>query len=100
MVFFNFVWVRSCLDHLGEHSGMDEATLEDLALPSLFGGGTAPLSPFQRSLASSRSLPPLLGLFKASCDQGDIPPWNPQTSFLRNDVYLRGNPTESGPRTV
>ncbi len=69
---------------------MDEATSEDLAFLSLLGGGTAPLSLFQRLLDSSCSLPPLLGLHKASCDQGDIPPWNPQTSFLRNDVDLEG----------
>ena len=80
---------------------MDEATSEDLDFPNLFGGGTAALSPFQRSPRFTHgSLPPLLGLHNSSCDQGGIPPWNPQTSFRRNDVYLRGNPTESGPRTV
>jgi len=41
---------------------MAEATSEDLALPNLFGGGTASLSPFQRSPRSAYgSLPPLLG---------------------------------------
>ena len=100
-VLFHFVWARRYLDNLEEYSGMDEAILEYLALPNLFGGGTAPLSPFQRSPRSAYgSLPPLLGLHEAACDQGGTPPWIPQTSSLRNDVYLRGNPTESGPRTV
>jgi hypothetical protein len=69
---------------------MDVATSEDLAFPTLFGGGTAPLSPFQRSLASSRSLPPLLGLLKASCDQGGIPPWNPQHRFSVTMFFFEG----------
>ncbi len=100
-ILFHIVWLRLNLYKIEEHSGMDEVTSEDLALPSLFGGGTASLSPFQRSPRSAYgSLPPLLGLIYSSCDQGNISPWIPQTSFLRNDVYLRGNPTESGPRTV
>jgi len=95
------MWVRLNFGHSEKHSGMNEATSEDLALLTLFEGGTASLSPFQRSPRSAYgSLPPLLGLHEASCDQGGIPPWNPQTSFLRNDVYPRGNPAESGPRTV
>jgi hypothetical protein len=62
---------------------MDEATSEDLAFPSLLGGGTAALSPFQRSPRSAYgSLPPLLGLHKASCDQGDISPWIPPQHFF------------------
>ena len=56
------MWVRLNLDNIEEHSGMAEATSEDLALPNLFGGGTASLSPFQRSPRSAYgSLPPLLG---------------------------------------
>ena len=57
---------------------MVEATIEDLALPNLLGGGTAPLSPFQRSPSPSHgSLPPLLGRHKASCDQGGHTPLDP-----------------------
>jgi hypothetical protein len=33
-VLFHFVWIRLYLDNLGEYSGMDEATSEDLAFPS------------------------------------------------------------------
>jgi len=33
-VLFHFVWVIRKLDNFEEHSGMDEATSEDLALPS------------------------------------------------------------------
>jgi hypothetical protein len=54
LILFHFVWVRFNSDNSEEYSGIDEATLEDLAFPSLFEGGTAPLSPFQRSLANSR----------------------------------------------
>jgi len=57
---------------------MDEATFSGLALPSLLGGGTAPLSPFQRSPSPSHgSLPPLLGRNEASCDQGGDTPLDP-----------------------
>jgi hypothetical protein len=58
--------------------GMVAATISGLALPSLLGGGTAPLSPFQRSPSPSHgSLPPLLGPHKASCDQGGHTPLDP-----------------------
>jgi len=58
--------------------GMVEATIEDSAFPHLLGGGTASLSPFQRSPSPSHgSLPPLLGLYKASCDQGGHTPLDP-----------------------
>jgi hypothetical protein len=100
---FHFVGIRINIDNSEEYSGMDEATSEDLAFLSLFGGGTASLSPFQRSPRSAYgSLPPLLGQDHNSCPatKGTYPLGIPQTSFLRNDVYLRGNPTESGPRTV
>ena len=81
--------------------GMVKATIEDLALPHLLGGGTAPLSPFQRSpFPSHGSLPPLLGPYKASCDQGGHTPLDPPTSFLRNDVALRRNLTKSGGEDV
>ncbi len=57
---------------------MAEATIEDLALQILLGGGTAPLSPFQRSPSASHGvLPPLLGRHKASCDQGWHTPLEP-----------------------
>ena len=80
---------------------MVEATIEDLALPNLLGGGTAPLSPFQRSPSPSHgSLPPLLGPHKASCDQGGHTPLEPPTSFLRNDAVLRRNLTKSGGEDV
>ena len=80
---------------------MDEATFSGLALPSLLGGGTAPLSPFQRSPSPSHgSLPPLLGPIKRPATKKGIPPWIPPTSFLRNDVVLGGNPTKSGAEYV
>jgi hypothetical protein len=58
---------------------MVEATIEDLAITTLFGGGTASLSPFQRSpfgftASPSRASP---------CDQRGIPPWNPQQRFSK-----------------
>ena len=60
--------VRLNLDNSEEYSGMDEATSEDLAFPSLLGGGTASLSPFRRSPRSAYgSLPPLLGQDLHSC---------------------------------
>jgi hypothetical protein len=58
--------------------GMEEATFSGLALLSLLGGGTAPLSPFQRSPSPSHgSLPPLIGPQKESCDQGGHTPLDP-----------------------
>ena len=45
-------------------------------------------SPFQRSLAFSSSLPPLLGL--SSCDPGGIHPWIPPT--IVPIVNLEGEP--------
>ncbi|UCE21159.1 MAG: hypothetical protein JSV46_02690, partial [Candidatus Aminicenantes bacterium] len=60
--------IRLNLENFEEHSGIDEATSEDLAFPTLFGGGTASLSPFQRSPRSAYgSLPPLLGQDLNSC---------------------------------
>jgi hypothetical protein len=57
---------------------MAEVTISGLALPSLLGGGTASLSPFQRSPSPFHgSLPPLLGRHKASCDQGGHTPLDP-----------------------
>jgi hypothetical protein len=58
---------------------MVEATIEDLAITTLFGGGTASLSPFQRSPSGFTASPS-----RASpCDQRGIPPWNPQQRFSR-----------------
>ncbi len=68
MTFFNLVCIRCNSDKLEVHSGMDEATSEDLAFPTLFGGGIASLSPFQRSPRYAYgSLPPLLGQDHNSC---------------------------------
>jgi hypothetical protein len=69
---------------LEEYSGMDETTSEDLAFPSLFEGGTAPLSPFQRSPRSAYgSLPPLLGQSLNSCPatKGTYPLGSPKHRF-------------------
>jgi len=81
--------------------GMVEATISGSAFPNLLGGGTALLSPFQRSPSPSHgSLPPLLGPREASFDQGGHTPLDPPTSFLRNDAALRRNLTESGGEDV
>ena len=64
-----------------KYTGMAGATLKIQPYSNLLGGGTAPLSPFQPSLASSRSLPLLLMLTLSSCDQGITPPWIPQHRF-------------------
>jgi hypothetical protein len=58
---------------------MGEATIEDLAITTLFGGGTA-----------SGSLPPLLGLRPAT--KGAYPLGTPD-SVSPNVVVLRGNLT-------
>jgi hypothetical protein len=92
-IIFHFVWIIFNLDNLEKYSGMDEATSEDLAFTSLLGGGTASLSPFQRSPSfANGSLPPLLGQDLNSCPatKGAYPLAIPQTSFLRNDVFLEG----------
>ncbi len=76
---------------------MGEASISGLALPHLLGGGTAPLSPFQRSpFPSHGSLPPLLGPHMHPATKEGIPPWIPPASFLRNDAVLGGNLTEPG----
>ena len=36
------------------------------------------------------SLPPLLGLLKASCDQGDTLPWIPQQRFSATLLFFEG----------
>jgi hypothetical protein len=72
---------------------MDEATSEDLASPSLFGGGTAPLSPFQRSPRSAYgSLPPLLGQGLNSCPatKGAYPLGFPQHRFSATMFSFEG----------
>ena len=58
---------------------MVEATFEDLAITTLFGRGTASLSPFQRSPSGFTASPSRASL----CDQRGIPPWNPQQRFSR-----------------
>jgi hypothetical protein len=72
---------------------MDEATSEDLAFPSLFGGRTAPLSPFQRSPRSAYgSLPPLLGQGLNSCPaaKGAYPLGTPQHRFSATMFSFEG----------
>ena len=72
---------------------MDEATSEDLALPSLLGGGTAPLSPFQRSPRSAYgSLPPLLGQDLNSCPatKGTYPLGTPKHRFSATMFTFEG----------
>jgi len=72
---------------------MDEATSEDLALPSLFGGGTAALSPFQRSPRSAYgSLPPLLGQDLNSCPatKGTYPLGIPKHRFSATMFTFEG----------
>jgi len=72
---------------------MDEATSEDLALPSLLGGGTAPLSPFQRSPRSAYgSLPPLLGQDLNSCPatKGTYPLGTPKHRFSATIFTFEG----------
>jgi len=72
---------------------MDEATSEDLALPNLFGGGTALLSPFQRSPRSAYgSLPPLLGQDHNSCPatKGTYPLGTPKHRFCATMFTFEG----------
>ncbi len=72
---------------------MDEATSEDLALPSLFGGGTAALSPFQRSPHSDYgSLPPLLGQDLNFCPatKGAYPLGTPKHRFSATMFSFEG----------
>jgi len=72
---------------------MDEATSEDLAFPTLFGGGTAPLSPFQRSPRSAYgSLPPLLGQDTNFCPatKGTYPLGTPKHRFSATMFTFEG----------
>ncbi|NIM91243.1 MAG: hypothetical protein GTO17_09880 [Candidatus Aminicenantes bacterium] len=60
---------------MGKVFGSGGSDFSGLAFPILFGGGTAPLSPFQRSPSPFHgSLPPLLVPHKAFCDQGGHTP--------------------------
>ena len=71
---------------------MAEATVEDLALPSLFGGE----DPFQRPL---RSLPPLLGLRPAA--KGTHPLDLPTVLFCQTDrLFFEGTPRSGGAEYV
>ncbi len=72
---------------------MDEATSEDLAFPTLFGGGTALLSPFQRSPHSAYgSLPPFLGQVHNSfpATKGAYPLGTPKHRFSATMFTFEG----------
>jgi hypothetical protein len=51
---------------------MDEVTFSGLAFPNLLGGGTAPLSPFHRTVPYLKGAKPFLKADLKSCDITEI----------------------------